>query len=84
MAAEDLGRQGMTLNNPSWSCDWEKLSWIKGLKVFIVFLPHTEKNCPDYLVILVHYSPLGSIIRAARQGTSKGLSLGHLLGWNRG
>lgn len=74
----------MTLNNPPGAVTGEKLSWIKGAKVFIVFLPHTEKNCPDYFQVLVHYSPLGSIIRAARQGTSRGLSLGHLLGVGTG
>ena len=40
------------MNNPPGAVTGEKLSWIKGAKVFIVFLPHTEKNCPDYFQFL--------------------------------
>lgn len=64
---------GMTLNNSPGAVTGDKLSWIKGARVFVVFLPHTEKNGPDYLQVLAHHGPLGSIIRAARQGTSRGL-----------
>ena len=34
---------GMTLNNPPGAVTRDKLSWIKGARVFIVFLPHREK-----------------------------------------
>ena len=64
---------GMTLNNPPGAVTRDKLSWIKGARVFIVFLPHTDQNGPGYLQVLAHHGPPGSVIRAARQGTSGGL-----------
>lgn len=39
----------------------ERLNWLQVAWMSVAFLPHTDKNAPDYLQVLVHQSPPGSI-----------------------
>lgn len=46
---EEPGRHKVTLISPPGAVTRDSLSWLKDTRVFIVFLPHTEKSVEDYL-----------------------------------
>lgn len=67
----------MTLTSPPGVMTGDRLSWLKDASVFIVFLPHTEKNVLDYLQVLVHqHFPDSTLGHSGTSGQRMAGSLG--------